>query len=463
MLVFITENGQNSNENQWSVSELAEKDIAAVSTFVIHHDEPETRQLLLKALRHNSNPNVYLKPIVAVASNSVTTLINEGFDWAFNDSNSLNNPTSEWQQRCHGINRWIGTLPNNDGKLQDSSIHFRALRLLSSRNERIKPLKTITDKYGFYYPILTPLFEKSDGSVSRVLEFLESQQLLTPFFEEKAHSCSSCDSAFLSFKETCPDCHSDNLEKTELIHHFKCGHVASVEDFTQNNKLTCPKCNLELKHIGVDYDKPSAVHRCRQCNLSFQEAKVQAQCYACGSMSTPDDLTLRDINAYEVSAIGNNAARYGLDALFTQILQTDLVLYTNQELKNFIRVEKARIARYKKSTSVISYIYFSNLEQLFGQLGQRTEQLFKELSAVFRSVFRESDLITARNESAFAVLMTETDEKNAIKAMERLEESSKNLFKQSLSFELELHSKIIDIENSNQFEQDFDAFLKDIN
>lgn len=428
--------------------------------FFVSYENDEQAERLLHAIRQHDNPNVYLRAVVLLHSSELKpNYIRERFDCVFTEDEFTEVQLADLQSKFGKLNSWIAKIPNNDNTLSDASLRFRALRLMASRNAHCTPNATIHDKRGFEYSLISPLFIESDGSVEQVLAFLQSQQLVKDEFVKKAHFCPHCDSAFLNFKETCPDCSSDNLERDELIHHFKCGHTDVINKFIHNNRLQCPKCEDTLKHIGVDYDKPSTVSTCQECKRTFQDPEVKADCFACHRTSSSDDLTLRTMSAFSVSAIGANAARFGLDALFTSILQTDLKLYSSAEIKQFVMVEKARIERYKKSETSLAVIHFTNLEALFDTLGRKTEQVFKEISAVFKSIFRESDLITAKNESLYAVIMTETSVENANLAIERLDDAIKGLFEGSLDFRLQVNTKITNIIEVDDLDAVIDEFI----
>lgn len=282
----------------------------------------------------------------------------------------------------------------------------------------LKPVMTIRRSVGYVYSILEPLFESHGIGVLDTLSFFNSQSLLNEMFSTKAHFCGHCGSAFLNFKETCPDCSSDDLSIDELVHHFKCAYTAELFDFLQGEKLVCPKCERTLRHIGIDYDKPSTISHCNQCNHRFQETVVMTDCYGCGRSAEPTNQDVRQISNYSITAIGQTAAYYGLDVLFTNILENEMQLYSANAFRNFYCVEAARMARYKISESSLAMINFVGLDNLYINLGRKAAQIFVELSAIFKAVFRESDVITAHNESIFFVLMTETSFDNANRAIE---------------------------------------------
>ncbi|MCW8109654.1 diguanylate cyclase [Alteromonas ponticola] len=439
-------------------------DTQTTKAAVFHFQQGEKGKLhhWVQSIRQHPHPRIYLMPLALVFDEEKPPAsLQKQFDECISVT-QLGHTSTTKSALFERISQWLERVPNLDTHSSDSSIPFKILRLMASRNKRLEPMLTPANTRGFVYPAVEPFFARNDDSSINSLDFLHKQQFVGREFFKRAHFCPTCESAFLNFIETCTDCGAENLKKEELIHHFKCGHVDNLSHFERNNLLICPKCDERLKHIGVDYDKPSIVYQCQQCTLQFQDPLLKVQCYTCESEASIDDVTVEDIYAYELSAIGLNAALYGLDALFTSILQTDLQLYSNREFKSFIHIEKARIARYKKSTSCVATIYFENLDSIFQRLGKRTEQLFKEISAVFKSVFRESDVISALNESVFVILMTETSEENANLALNRLKTAIQDLFAANLAEELSvgISTRVYGIDSSSDLNLMLENALK---
>jgi len=411
-------------------------------------------------LRRNLSPKVYLRPIIyLMESMDMPTEIHKAADGHVNTMSVDSAIIEDWVSRVEHINHWINHLSKVDSA-QDSNIAFKVLRIITSRNIELKPITTIRRSSGYVYPVLEPLFAKRDTGVMETLSFLESQHLLTPAFVSKAHYCSHCGSAFLNFKESCTHCSSDDLTLDELVHHFKCAYTAEMSEFKQGDQLQCPKCERQLRHIGVDYDKPSMVYHCNQCSHTFQDPKIVTECYNCGRSVEPENQEVRVIQSYTVSAIGLNAAEYGLEALFTNLLDAELHLYSSNAFRDFFNVEAARINRYKVTSSSLAMIQFRDLDQLYIKLGSRAQEVFAELSTIFKTVLRQSDVITARNESIFFVIMTETKKEHAYRAVERLREGVTALFKNNLDFTPELVVGVEEINEQLDLEKTLEAFLE---
>ncbi|MFC1747633.1 hypothetical protein ACFL2V_02380 [Pseudomonadota bacterium] len=412
---------------------------------------------LLSKIRHDVFPAVYLRPVIFwLGGEELHSDILDAAEGNIYASMLTEAVITEWAEKLQPINQWIDRLPDaNTGG--DTNIAFRVLRILASGRKELAPVTTTRRNSGYVYPVLDPLYGIRDASVLETLSFLESQKLVSGRFISKAHYCSQCDSAFLNFIEACPDCKSQHINGEELIHHFKCAHTAEISDFKHDDTLVCPKCDQSLHHIGVDYDKPSVVYRCNDCNHVFQDPLVLSSCYHCGWTIEPEHQVHRSIYSYTMTALGQNAALYGMDALFSSILDSKLRLHSLTDFKQFFDIEAARIQRYKLSTSSLVMIRLKDLDTVYIRLGKRAKDVFIELSAVFRAVLRRSDVITARNETIFFVIMTETSNENAHRAVERLEEGITALLENNL----ELTPDVISLIKNIDADMDLDATLEE--
>lgn len=429
-----------------------------VAFFTVRLPDENQAWKLIRRIRQSLVPKVYLRPIILQGTARPAAELRAAADGMIDSDDPSREKIEEWTSHEESVNQWIDALPDN-ATAQDKNLSFKTLRLLASRDAELEPLMTSQSPIGYIYPLLTPITDADDADAFRLLEFLEAQDLINPRFVTKTYSCSHCDSAFLSFKETCEDCGSEDLRVAELVHHFRCGYVGEKEEFEQKDQLVCPKCDRQLRSIGADYDKPSIIYVCRECGHRSQQAVTTTRCFHCGRSNRPENQSLRIISAYSVSAIGQNAALYGLDALFTRILESELRLWSLEKFEDFLEIERARIERYKLSTSSLVLMEFKGLDNLYVDLGRKADEIFKELSRVLKSVLRTSDLITARNESVFMIILTETAQENAGRAVERIESGIESLLEGSLEHVPELSSRIENIDQNLDLQKVVEAFL----
>ncbi len=442
-----------------SLNEIENTDLALVSFWLITMSDWQNGWKTLCSIRQSAISELYLKPVIFLLDKNKTPHEIVGASDGQINKEDLNQKLIEDRiSLVEPINQWIDKLEHQEND-KDLNIAFKVLRMIASRNSEVTPVVTGNRESGYAYPLLDPLFEKQDSAVIEALSFLHSQSLLVEKFITRAHFCGHCGSAFLNFKDTCPHCSSEDLTLNELIHHFKCAYTAEHAKFLRGERLVCPKCELRLQHIGVDYDKPSTVYNCNDCTHSFQDSVVITTCYSCRRSADPENQDHRTIYSYSTSAIGQNAAYYGLDTLFTNFLKTELLLYSNAVFHDFVDIEVARIKRYKISSSSLAFINLKKLDQLYTELGKKTNQVFTELSSIFKSVFRNTDIISAHNETIFLVMMTETSYSNAHLAAARLEQSVKALFESNLGIVLDIEVLIKVVDETLQFNEILEEFL----
>ena len=375
---------------------------------------------LIENVRQHPDVTVSLAPVLFATEQIDDVDIRINYADGFMPIGKFDNThINEWMTEFEPILQFIAELKNSP----DQNINHPArklLQLIASRNKKLIPSQTAITKSGFIYPILEPLVAQESNELQRLLDFLESEYLVEAEVTNRSHFCQFCHCAFLNFKECCPDCHSDDLTIKELIHHFSCAYVAPLDDFKQaENRLVCPKCDKRLQHIGVDYDKPSTVYNCNQCQLHFQEPDVNTECFNCLKRSTTDDLIYRPVKAYSLTSLGQNAAFYGIDNLFSRLLEEQLTVVEFSTFKHFLELEQRRYARYGKTQSSLAVIRLNNVEAAYKKLGEKANDYIKELANLFVSTFRETDVISVRNATLFCVLLTDTDKKGAQLALER--------------------------------------------
>lgn len=123
-------------------------------------------------------------------------------------------------------------------------------------------------------------------------------------FLERIHLCPHCKKSHLFYMEACPKCGSSNLKEEPVLHHFRCANISPESSYAYDGELRCPKCHHFLRHIGVDYDRPSNVYNCMECGHTFLHTRMKVYCADCKKMSRPSDLVALDLYSYELTPEG---------------------------------------------------------------------------------------------------------------------------------------------------------------
>lgn len=190
-----------------------------------------------------------------------------------------------------------------------------ALALAHTRNRAIAPAWRPDSAGCVGYPLLLGFAEPR-----AILEQMADAGLLQRRFFERLHACEHCTSSRLHVREVCTSCRSSHLLEQPLVHHYRCGTQAVEGAFEQRNGYRCPKCKKELRHFGVDYDKPGTALVCRACGGTMSEPETAFVCTDCGRDTPADRAERRDWFEYEITADGVDALRTG------RLPRSDLVL-----------------------------------------------------------------------------------------------------------------------------------------
>ncbi|RYD63353.1 MAG: hypothetical protein EOP83_12395, partial [Verrucomicrobiaceae bacterium] len=184
---------------------------------------------------------------------------------------------------------------------QSGRVEDVLLARMFTRKSDLIPRYAPSDRAAVIYPVAGRI----DG-VAEAANRLVDAGLLTRKFFDRLHTCPSCSSSALNVREECHKCRSGDLYVQEIVHHFRCGHQAPLSKFESplGHALTCPKCNLKLRHIGLDYDKPGSVQTCRSCAHTDDSNAVGFVCMHCEGKFDAARVPVRDVYSYAITAQG---------------------------------------------------------------------------------------------------------------------------------------------------------------
>jgi transposase-like protein len=209
--------------------------------------------------------------------------------------------------KANDIGNNISLLKELKEEHYEKKILYKLLRYMFTRHYILEPYIDSSSTIGYIYPFLEIHYKGEllkDRFQSLILDEAERVGLIKSSFVDKVHICPQCSAGFHNFRELCPKCNSSNLSSQGLIHHFVCANVGPERDYKRANILVCPKCDRELRHIGVDYDKPSVIFECNDCGEHFQDANIRALCFNCKMQNSAMDLLSKDIKSYSITRYG---------------------------------------------------------------------------------------------------------------------------------------------------------------
>lgn len=239
----------------------------------------------------------------------------------------------------YGSMRRLNFLLGTEPVVTHAEEMFRLVRYAISRGMftfSSEPIRGMSIGYMALYNY-TMWYTGQERIAAQEREFFHSEMLRLGYirhsrFIDRIHECPHCGSSHLFFFETCPKCNSSDLRQQSVIHHFRCANVSPESTYQWDGELRCPKCHVLLRHIGVDYDKPSAIYTCNQCEESFMYPDMRVLCSSCKRSLETDELLSRDVYEYELTPDGIHAFA-GNDVVHT-ISQAGFFGYTST--RNFM-------------------------------------------------------------------------------------------------------------------------------
>lgn len=284
-------------------TETAEQAIDHYDAILITTSNIEYFEELVINIKTHPSPSFYLKPIFYKHPTKSPYKIHT--DGQFQDKLSY--------ELAKSINQKIKKLKPVNASSTEQQIGIQTLQHIYTRNGQLIPKKSRLSTINYDFQFINLFYTDKEFDAVSNLQNLVKEGLLEAKIKDRVQLCHDCQDGFVVFKETCPKCHSIDIESSDVIHHFVCAHIAPEADFKndENDELSCPKCDKHLRHIGVDYDKPSSVYHCKQCDHDFQNAEVVAECHSCDKKNHFDELIEVNINNYKITTKGKTIVKNG--------------------------------------------------------------------------------------------------------------------------------------------------------
>jgi diguanylate cyclase (GGDEF)-like protein len=310
----------------------------------------------------------------------------------------------------------------------------RVVNLLIKMSEgfikQLLPTYDCRSEIGYSIPEAVTYLKVKPGEEFSLLDQLVERGLLIAKEKARVDLCPFCQNFHLKIYTACPSCKSIEIRRTSLIHHFRCGNVDVEEKFTQGEDLICPKCNKKLRHIGVDYEKPSQIFFCPYCQEPVSAPFEGYECIKCGKIFKKELAIERKIYAYRLSSEAPTLIAKG--KIFDEIDPTidNLTgVFKEKYFKEAVAKEGRRAARYKIVTSILK-LNFKNWSKCLKTLGRGgCADILKDIATLLKENLREVDVIGRSGEHDFWILLPQTDANGAKVVQEKLEKVITNFFR----------------------------------
>lgn len=417
---------------------------------------------ILRKIRSHMNPEFYLKPVFLLKANEQRDpLINSLVDGTVYTLDQVKMVLPSMQQ----IYLKIADLSFTKSLSFEAQIIDKVLNIMYTRDKKeMIPVPYFNSGIGYTLPEIAVNFSHRDEwQVLDIMELAEQEGLFAKEYMDRIYLCNSCTCGYMVYREVCPHCGSTDADSEDLIHHFPCAYIGPISDFKNqiDNQLNCPKCNKMLRHIGVDYDKPSIIYTCKKCNSKFQDISVKAKCVTCQNDTEVQYLIPKEINIYRLTKKGETSAITGYVSTSKDI-EDFIGTVKLDTFKTMIKYEIERL-RQTDYTSNVGGIYLKNAGELYSMIGGNSQRaLLRDLVDIIRRNIRSSDLITFQNANTVMLSLNEIPTKVADNILREICDIIKRLISKNFkNFEVDIKYKVLPLNIKLSHELQLQQLTKD--
>lgn len=382
-----------------------------------HTSHKSSRQLILR-IQSCADNNLFLAPIIIRSDYPLKDEILESIcDGRVGSVTRL----SDFMPTIKAIHHKIREIKISRQSSFEHSTLFDFLAYCFTRGlDTVDPLLDGNSSLAYFYPYISGAMENTHGSHSifPILEWAVQDGYLHAQVINATYVCSQCHGGFLSYREVCPSCHSAHLRTEDIVHHFRCAHVAPLSDFKtmQDGEvyLECPKCHHELKHIGVDYDKPSSMHYCQSCNSDFQNYLMKAQCTSCHHDQEVEYLIKKEIRSFSLTDKAAASLRSG----YLLGDENQLAPEVEGALPWDLFMQSLQFEQSNRNTrdGYVITLAFEDIKSLVRQIGVHNKvKLYTEVIQIVQASQHSTDIRTLHNHKIiFSLFKTSKEEAESI-------------------------------------------------
>jgi GGDEF domain-containing protein len=430
---------------------------------ILDASDPEYARIVLKKIRSHYNPEFYLKPVFLLnfkqTKDPLLNNMHDGLMTSYEQVVELSEVAKRIFLRTTQLDNQL--VPSFEGQTVKKVLNYMYTRDIRT----LKPIVDLNSSIGYTYPELSINFTNTEEpQVLEILEWADREGLIWPDFYERVYLCNNCSSGALSYREVCPHCNSANSRSEDLVHHFPCAYIGPISDFQNNidNSLNCPKCNKTLRHIGIDYDKPSVIHHCNNCDQNYQDAFIKSKCLSCEDDIDVKYLVPKTVNIYKLTRKGRSAATSGFLSSSQEV--DDIFGTINMHtLKIMLHYELERVKETPAQKTTLALVHLENIFELYNKIGKRGERkLLEELVGVVRENIKSSDVIAFESSSTLYLMLTNMASENADQKLKNLSVLTENLIKKNFNgFKANLLYKIKTLNADKKAEVQLQELSKD--
>lgn len=330
---------------------------------------------------------------------------------------------------------------------------FKTIPINAKEKKRIEFLKMIQDKEvpyinpeydmtnptGYTWKLAKEFFDTKNGNELEELNYLESKGVLESRFYDKILTCPFCAHHNLNLREVDPVNHSADIVLAPTIHHYPCGYVGIELEFLDGLNYVCPKCNKELKSIGVDYDKPGRMYFSNETGEKFTEPDVICECRNCQREFDAADAVRQNIYAFvPTDKLGFvvSEGRFVQVNFEQELFDQDINLYNLNYFRQKFREEFTRSEQFNRPLSLV-LAEIKGLEAIVADKGEvHAQDILKELTLILKESLWKVDVPARYDKNAFISLLPEADKNRAIDVINEIKKVTEKRISADITLEL---------------------------
>lgn len=389
-----------------------------IDAVILQSESVQEANEILREVRHMPKAEDYLKPIFLHPHLAKDKLLSAEIDGVA-DPNQL----QEAAEKSKAIYTQIGKVKVDGNKSQhpDGDMLLKASQFIFSRKKPLTPLRDRNAKLHYRFPFLTSFFEENgEEKALGVLRLGEKQGWFNTKMIDKLHLCPTCESAHSNLRATCTKCRSVNIQEEDLVHHFPCAHIAPISDFEKEggHGLHCPKCDKALRHIGNDYDKPSAIYNCNDCHHTFQQPEYRSLCIDCGEDVPIEKMEETSIYSYELTAKGHSAIQNGTQVNGNLSVQKQPGLdepgvFEFDVFKLLVRQEVAKQRTSAQPKAMVGQVKIDGLP-LQNYSEDMQTRLSEEVCSIIKSYLKPADAVSSNGARTYYFMLSDAEKNSAL-------------------------------------------------
>jgi len=178
--------------------------------------------------------------------------------------------------------------------------------MLAAKIVDIKPQLDFTTELGFIYPVVEQTVNVKGMEAVSIVESLTDKGILKRSFFDRLLRCPRCHSVNLRPSTHCPKCGSGDVARGRILEHSACGYVGVEDEFTTGGRYVCPRCKIELRTMGADYQSRGVLRKCRDCGEVFSVPQIKWRCLKCSSLAGEDEVGEVTVYSYSLDETKRN-------------------------------------------------------------------------------------------------------------------------------------------------------------